>query len=218
MKPSAILFDTSDTLYHSEALEKEIKRAPIIFISEKRNINQTKAESLYNEAKKSQKSKQKPTTKSGILMSLGFKNSDWQNFLLSIDPNKHLSPNPNHVEALEKLSNLFKLGIITNINKKFLTKTLASIGLKENLFSILLTSDDVLNPKPNTEPFKKAIEILEFPANEIVYVGDNIDKDLEPARKSGMLTVYLSENSDNNSKYDYHITDLAQIYGLFHGK
>lgn len=54
-----------------------------------------------------------------------------------------------------------------------------------------------LKPKPHAEFFQRIIDTAGVPANKIAMVGDSMRKDIEPAQRSGMYTVWVdSRRSD----------------------
>jgi putative hydrolase of the HAD superfamily len=64
-----------------------------------------------------------------------------------------------------------------------------------NLFDAIITSVDVGWRKPSPKIFKRALQALNVLASETVFVGDELDHDVEGAQKVGMRTILLNKSS-----------------------
>jgi HAD superfamily hydrolase (TIGR01549 family) len=53
------------------------------------------------------------------------------------------------------------------------------------------TSDDWGASKPDPEFFVRLVDVVPFPAGEILYVGDRLDNDIRPAAAAGMKTALI---------------------------
>ncbi len=92
--------------------------------------------------------------------------------------------------ALKKLG--LKLGIVSNtfVNSHSLEKHLEQIGVLD-FFTVRLYSYEFDFRKPDTRIFKIAAEKIGEAVENILFVGDRIDKDIKPAIKIGMQPVLL---------------------------
>lgn len=83
-----------------------------------------------------------------------------------------------------------KLGILSNtfINASALEKQLEQFGLLD-FFDIRLYSYRFGFRKPNPGIFRFAAEQINSPCENIMFVGDRIDKDIRPALRLGMTAV-----------------------------
>ena len=90
--------------------------------------------------------------------------------------------------ALEKMG--LKLGILSNtfVSSHSLEKHLEQIGILD-FFSVRLYSYEFDFRKPDTRIFKIAAERIGEPVENIMYVGDRIDKDIRPTLRIGMHAV-----------------------------
>lgn len=117
----------------------------------------------------------------------------------------YLKRNKDIVEALSKK---YKLGIISNFSGNL------SIILKDHhlmpFFDFVLDSYHVGITKPDLGIFELAIKTCKVPAQEILYCGDNIDKDIIPAKKLGMKTILLSNNKKTNES-NYTLKSLSDL-------
>jgi len=94
---------------------------------------------------------------------------------------------------LSSLSNDYKLGVVSNsAYSPAVRKTLERFDIAR-FFDVVVVSVDVGWRKPSSRIFQKALKTLEVPASESVFVGDELDHDVEGAKKVGMLTVWLNK-------------------------
>ena len=77
-------------------------------------------------------------------------------------------------------------------------------------FDFVLDSYHVGISKPDLGIFELAIKTCCAPVHEIVYCGDNIDKDIIPAKKLGMKTILLSKNKKTNESH-YTLKSLSDL-------
>jgi HAD superfamily hydrolase (TIGR01549 family) len=128
-------------------------------------------------------------TKKGIKLDT----EQWRHFAwLWYEPlSKIATIEPNIKETLISLKGLgLKLGILSNtfVNAHSLEKHLSQLGLL-NFFSVRLYSYQFDFRKPDLRIFEIAAERIGEAAKNIMYVGDRIDTDIEPALKIGMQPV-----------------------------
>lgn len=215
MDIKAIFFDTSNTLYSSPELEEVMAAAPINFIIGQKGVSEEKALSIFESAKSSASEKGILLTKTNILVEAGFSKSDFQDFNSTINTDLYLLPIKENVDTLTLLSSKCSLGIITNINNRFLQNVLRALGFSDILFSYFVTSDDVSKSKPDLEPFLMAIKKANLEPGQILYVGDQVKKDMEPAKKVGMKTVLVDYkgqyDNSNGDIVDYCIGSLVEL-------
>ncbi|MBN1923457.1 MAG: TIGR02253 family HAD-type hydrolase [Nanoarchaeota archaeon] len=101
----------------------------------------------------------------------------------------YLTPYKNVKETLEDLkSKGLRLGVITDAPRIKAWIRLTTIGLVD-YFDFVITFDDTLKRKPHRLPFKKAINQLKLKPEQILFVGDNPNRDMKGAKKMGMKTA-----------------------------
>lgn len=93
--------------------------------------------------------------------------------------------------ALEKVSNKFKTGIITNGFKE--TQELKFESLQLNRYcSTFLISEDIGKMKPHPEVFDRATEMAGVDRGRILYVGDSYSSDIEGGENAGWNTAWFT--------------------------
>ena len=128
-------------------------------------------------------------TKKGIKLDA----EQWRHFAwLWYEPlSKIATTDPKIKETLISLKGLgLKLGILSNtfVNAHSLEKHLKQLGILD-IFSVRMYSYEFDFRKPDLRIFKIAAERLGEAVENIMYVGDRIDKDIKPALKIGMRPV-----------------------------
>lgn len=83
------------------------------------------------------------------------------------------------------------MGIISNFNTTLKEKLEANFNVN---FTNVLVSEELGIHKPSEEFYRRAIEQIGLPAGDIVYVGDSIKLDLEPALKLGMRALLIDRD------------------------
>jgi len=74
----------------------------------------------------------------------------------------------------------------------------------ENMFDLIIISDEIGIKKPNPELFNYWLKKFGVSGQEVIYIGDRIDKDIVPANLNHIHSVYLHRGG----KYDNYNADL----------
>ncbi|MBN2129298.1 MAG: HAD family hydrolase [Sedimentisphaerales bacterium] len=122
-------------------------------------------------------------------------------------------------ETLDSLKQLgLKLGIVSNtfVNRESLERHMSRAGILE-FFPVRLYSYEFAFRKPHLEIFRIAAERIGAALENVMFVGDRIDKDIEPALRSGMVAV-LKDAYTNAGKQTppgaRRIRSLSELPGL----
>lgn len=94
-------------------------------------------------------------------------------------------------EILELLKSLkeqgIKIGIFTGKAKKSLEISLKALNM-DGLFDVIITGDDVIKPKPDSEGLLKALSFLEVNNSDALYIGDS-DADVVAGVQANVFTI-----------------------------
>jgi len=93
-------------------------------------------------------------------------------------------------------SNQKKIGMVTGKGRRVLEMSLDKLGLG-NYFDAMITDDDVINHKPDSEGLLKTLKVLDSSPEEAVFFGDG-NADIGADKNAGVTTVgvrWFSENS-----------------------
>ena len=98
--------------------------------------------------------------------------------------------------AIKKLqSNGIKLAICSNKPELLCKKTLFETGLL-NCFEIIIGGDSIAKPKPNPEPLKHILDVLQVPADLSIFVGDSTT-DQKTSIAAGIPFIFFSNGYDD---------------------
>jgi FMN phosphatase YigB (HAD superfamily) len=123
---------------------------------------------------------------------LGYTRKQVHDAFCQVDPGVFLTRNPQLSQFLTRLSERFKLGIITNFRMSHVESILDVLGVDIGIFDVVITEDTTAQIKPHKEPFTKAVELAGLTPQQCVYVADSLTKDLAPAKSIGMKTILVS--------------------------
>lgn len=108
---------------------------------------------------------------------------------------KYVTPDKKLVKMIETLKKKYKLFIITNGSGSQVERKITYLGLDYHDFDPRIYCYDQGWVKPEPAPFLAAIESLEMKPEEIVYVGDRVDIDIEGAKAVSMKTILVGGSS-----------------------
>jgi polyol permease family/HAD superfamily hydrolase (TIGR01509 family) len=96
---------------------------------------------------------------------------------------------PDVKPALHSLAPRFKLGLVANAGAAA-KKALRRDGL-DQLFSVVMLSEEAGIEKPDEEIFRRALEQAGVPADRAIHIGNRLDNDIRPAQRVGMKTIWM---------------------------
>jgi len=109
------------------------------------------------------------------------------------------------VDFLNKIDIPF--GIISNFNTTLKDKLLQFFG---PIFTDILVSEELGIAKPKVEFYQKALDCIGYNASEVLYIGDSIKLDIEPASKLGIKSL-LIDRGNFYQQSTYKINNLNEI-------
>jgi putative hydrolase of the HAD superfamily len=215
-KIKAVVFDLDDTLFP----ERSFQESGFAFIAKKlKKLGYPitkKGILLIAEAY--------PTTTFNVLIdryNLPYKVSELLGWYRNHPPT--IRPYPGVKALLKMLHREYKLGLLTDYVHRTQANKIKALGL-ENAFDTIIYTDQIGAEKPATAGFRLLREQFRCRKHEIIYVGDNEQKDFIGANKTGFITVkctkeggvYYGKHMPQTHKAQYEISDLQEIIALLH--
>ena len=94
-----------------------------------------------------------------------------------------------NVSLLARLRERFRLGVVSNFYGN--VAALCSEAGISRFFDVIVDSARVGTSKPDPAIFRMALEALGLEPEETIFVGDSRERDMMPAGKAGMKTVWM---------------------------
>ena len=121
---------------------------------------------------------------------------------------------PHVREALDVLRERYPLAVVTDAQSAYARGELHKVGLLDYFDPIVISGDHGYR-KPDRRLFQFALDRMGVAAENALYVGNDMHRDIFGAREAGMPTV-LFESDQGTSAYldcvpDYLITDLRDL-------
>jgi len=96
------------------------------------------------------------------------------------------------VAALRRLSERYKLVILSNIDDALFAQTAPLLQVR---FSDIITAQQVGSYKPSLQNFRFALDRLGVPASQVLHVAQSLYHDHVPAKRLGFTTVWVNRPS-----------------------
>jgi putative hydrolase of the HAD superfamily len=110
-------------------------------------------------------------------------------------------------EILRDLKKRFILGAVSDGQSLWAVPELRSVNL-ENYFSCVVVSGDLGYRKPDERLFTQALNALQLLPEEVIFVGNDMYRDVYGAHIAGMKTVFFKSNQGD---HEYRCADADYI-------
>jgi 2-haloacid dehalogenase len=104
-------------------------------------------------------------------------------------------PFSDSAEALARLKERFRLGVVTNCDDDLFARTRARLGVD---FDWVVTAQQARGYKPRIRNFELAFERIDVPRERIIHVAQSLFHDHVPAKQLGMTSVWIDRRGDRN--------------------
>jgi 2-haloacid dehalogenase len=123
----------------------------------------------------------------GVAAELGAEPSDEQVAAFA-DSVGDWPPFPDSAEALARLKERFRLGVITNCDDDLFARTNQRLGVE---FDSVITAQQARAYKPSERGFELAFERIGLPRERILHVAQSLFHDHGTAKRLGLSTVWI---------------------------
>ncbi len=130
-----------------------------------------------------------------------------------------LRPYPETIKTLIQLKKMnLKLGVLTDGLTIKQWEKLIRLGIAD-FFDVVITSEEYGLGKPNLEFYEYALKKMDLKPEEVVYVGDRVDRDIIPSIEIGMypIRIKLGKYKDANIEGDnnkYKFDEIDNLYDV----
>ncbi len=105
---------------------------------------------------------------------------------------------PGTIEMLKRLTNAYSLGLLSNFTHSPAARQLIDALSLRPFFDIILISGELGYRKPHPFVFERLIEEFGMETNEILYVGDDPEPDVNGALRAGIQAVWFTYAKDHH--------------------
>ncbi len=116
---------------------------------------------------------------------------------------------PQAASVLDRFHDQYRLGIVTNGTPDAQRKKIAAVGLEQWIETVVFAGTET-PVKPASEPFKKALTVLDGTPETTVHIGDSLESDIYGAVNAGLASVWLT-NEETDSPATYTVQSLAEL-------
>jgi len=120
-------------------------------------------------------------------------------------------PFPDTSEALRRLGQKYKIGVISNMDNIVLFETIARLGAPVHFRT---SAEDAKAYKPDRAPFELALSCLGMAAGEVLHAGFGWKYDLPPAKQLGMQTAFINRSGKPKPEgvtADIEVNSVAEL-------
>lgn len=103
---------------------------------------------------------------------------------------------PDSADALERLSQQYKLIILSNVDRNSFAGSNARLGVT---FDAILTAEDIGSYKPNSRNFEALlakVQEMGIAPDRLLHVAQSLFHDHVPAKEAGLTTVWIDRRGD----------------------
>jgi putative hydrolase of the HAD superfamily len=115
-------------------------------------------------------------------------------------------------DLLCRLAHTHRLGLVSNIwsPKQLCLNEFERAGVGR-IFNHLVFSSDFRWIKPSPSLFKEALRGINAQPHEVLFIGDNIERDMEGAKNVGLSTVWVTSRTDRPPSVDYVLSNIQEL-------
>lgn len=114
---------------------------------------------------------------------------------------------------IEKLSQRYQLGLLTNGAPDLQREKIQASGL-ESFFSAIVISGEHGIGKPDPTVFHRLLKQLKATADQALMIGNSLERDIAGAHAAGIRSVWVDLGTDKEKgdlQPDFRITELTQL-------
>ena len=105
---------------------------------------------------------------------------------------------PDVEKTLKRLKKKYRLAAVSDGQSAWAYAELNAVGLSD-CFDPLLVSGDYGYRKPDGRLFKKAVKRMDMKPHEVVFIGNDLYRDIYGAGKAGLRTVFFESNQGDHT-------------------
>lgn len=121
-----------------------------------------------------------------------------------------VEPLPGALAAVETLAADHRVGVVTNGAPEMQVVKLGELGLADAFETVVHAGYDA-PAKPHPEPFARALDALDTPADRAVHVGNSLSSDVAGAHAAGVASAWLDAGTPPDPTPTYTLSSMADL-------
>jgi putative hydrolase of the HAD superfamily len=123
---------------------------------------------------------------------------------------RDVRPLPGAIEAVEALADRYRLALVTNGGPETQDGKLDALGIADAFETVVYAGYETA-PKPEPNPFLKALTDLDVAPRRTVHVGNSIRADVWGADAAGLRVALLDGDDDPVTAPDYRLDSMHDL-------
>lgn len=127
---------------------------------------------------------------------------------------KRLSLFPQALEVLSQLKQRYAMAAVSDAQSAYAMSELRAVGLDEYFHPIIISGDYGYR-KPDARLFTAALDGLQVPPDQAIFIGNDRYRDIFGAQQLGMKTILFCHSQDvghpNDAEPDYTIRQFGEL-------
>lgn len=119
--------------------------------------------------------------------------------------------------TLERLKANYRLGLVSNAHRIYAEPEMKMLRL-DGWWDVVVMSSDHGISKPEPKLFHIALNMLNIPASDAIYIGDSLEHDVIGARSAGMKVIHIDREQllggNSSVSPDWRIASLKQLFEI----
>lgn len=130
-------------------------------------------------------------------------------YFATMDKNVVLLPGTR--EVLAALKEDYRLGLLSNFTHGPVVQVLLDHFELRDYFEVILVSGEIGYRKPHPQVFQQLVGQLQCDPGDIVFVGDNIEDDIQGAAAAGLQPVWTTIVKQLQGRFSPRLTDTQHL-------
>jgi putative hydrolase of the HAD superfamily len=124
---------------------------------------------------------------------------------------KRLQLYPDVQQVLEELKPNYRMGIVSDAQSCFALPEIKATGLAEYFDPVVISGSDGYR-KPDPRLFEKALDLMKLKASQVIYVGNDMYRDIHGAQRAGIKTIFVNSNQGEKQYEDVKPDYFAHFF------
>ncbi len=112
------------------------------------------------------------------------------------------------LQGLQRLSEKYRLGVLSNIDRDLFARTARHLGVK---FDIVVTAEDVQYYKPGPAHFNRMLEQSGLKENQVLHAAQSVYHDIAVCNELNIPCVWINRSGEENTRSARPIAEFPDL-------